>query len=70
MRLVPAGRLAELDRYIGYFQPYATSHDALDEDLDIQVEVRNAAIALQAAVTAQREVKLIKQPDLTEPRPK
>ena len=26
-------RTAEVDRYIGYYEPYATSHDALDRDL-------------------------------------
>ena len=32
MGLIPAGARAELDRYIGYWQPYATSHDELDAD--------------------------------------
>ena len=32
MHLVPVGPLAELDRYIGYWQPYATSHEELDRD--------------------------------------
>ena len=32
MDLVPAGRAAELDRYIGYYKPYATSHEELDHD--------------------------------------
>ena len=32
MHLVPAGVPAELDRYIGYWEPYATSHEALDRD--------------------------------------
>jgi spore maturation protein CgeB len=31
------------DRYIGYYEPYATSHDALDRDQDVQEEVRNVA---------------------------
>lgn len=30
MKLAPAGPTAELDRYIGYWQPYATSHEELD----------------------------------------
>ena len=30
MGLVSAGHAAELDRYVGYFEPYAISHDALD----------------------------------------
>ena len=28
MGLVRAGHAAELDRYVGYYEPYATSHDA------------------------------------------
>ena len=28
--LVSAGHAAELDSYVGYYEPYATSHDALD----------------------------------------
>ena len=44
-RRVPAPSAA-LDRYIGYFEPYATSHDALDRDEALQVEVRNAAASL------------------------
>ena len=28
-------RRATLDRYIGYYEPYATSHDALDRDSDL-----------------------------------
>ena len=35
-----------LDRYIGYYEPYATSHDALDRDDAVQAETRNAALAL------------------------
>ncbi len=43
MELVPAGGDANIDRYIGYYEPYATSHVALDQDEAIQQEVRNAA---------------------------
>jgi len=32
MGLIDAGGRARLDRYIGYWEPYATSHDALDAD--------------------------------------
>ena len=52
--LIPAGPPAELDRYIGYWEPYATSHDALDADTAIQEEVRNAARTLLEAVQASR----------------
>jgi multimeric flavodoxin WrbA len=54
MELRPAGRMAELDRYIGYHEPYATSHDALDQDTAVQEEVRNAARTLLAGVAAHR----------------
>ena len=49
MELSPAGPRAELDRYIGYWKPYATSHDDLDQDEAIQEEVRNAARTLLEA---------------------
>ena len=48
MGLVSAGHAAELDRYVGYYEPYATSHDALDRDRAFQEETRNAARALVA----------------------
>jgi multimeric flavodoxin WrbA len=54
MYLVLAGPLAGVDRYIGYWKPYATSHAALDADQAMQEEVRNAARTLAEAVLAQR----------------
>jgi multimeric flavodoxin WrbA len=54
MELVPAGPRAELDRYIGYWKPYATSHEELDEDRAVQDEVRNAAWTLLEAAKAKR----------------
>jgi multimeric flavodoxin WrbA len=59
MQLESAGAEAELDRYIGYWKPYATSHDALDRDAAIQDEVRNAARTLCDAVKAKREGHMI-----------
>ena len=59
MHLVPAGVPAELDRYIGYWEPYATSHEALDKDEAIQEEVRNAARTLLEAVQARRAGRLV-----------
>ena len=59
MRLESAGAEAELDRYIGYWKPYATSHDALDEDEAVQKEVWNAAKTLCEALKAQREGRLV-----------
>lgn len=55
MQLEPAGHRAEFDRYIGYWKPYATSHDALDADLEMQGEVRQAAMTLAEGVTAKHE---------------
>lgn len=50
---------AELDRYIGYWKPYATSHAELDADEAVQEEVRNAARALLEGVEAVRSGKQI-----------
>jgi multimeric flavodoxin WrbA len=49
MGLHDAGVHARLDRYIGYYEPYATSHATLDADLAVQEEVRNATRALLRA---------------------
>jgi multimeric flavodoxin WrbA len=69
MELIPAG--AMLDRYIGYYEPYATSHDALDRDVALQQEVRNAALALVQAVTLARSGRLARPGEgLHDPRPK
>jgi multimeric flavodoxin WrbA len=71
MGLVGAGHLSQVGRYVGYMEPYATSHDALDKDARLQEETRNAARALVEAVKLMRRGEL-KQPDakLREPRPK
>ena len=71
MELVPAGNAGTLDRYIGYFEPYATSHAALDRDEAVQEEVRNVARSLLNAVVAMRDGRFTR-PDasLQEPRPK
>jgi multimeric flavodoxin WrbA len=71
MGLIDAGSRARLDRYIGYFQPYALSHDVLDADTAVQEEVRNVARAVGGAVRELRAGKLA-APDrsLRDPRPK
>ena len=71
MGLIAAGRAAQVDGYVGYYKPYATSHDDLDREKDFQQEVRNAARSLIHAVRLLRRGAL-KQPDarLREPRPK
>ena len=71
MEMIPAGAKSAVDRYIGYYEPYATSHAALDRDADIQAEVRNAALALCEAVHARRAGKLVTAGRaLEDPRPK
>jgi hypothetical protein len=71
MSLVSAGGMAETDGYIGYMEPYATSHCALDADEEMQEEVRNAARALIRAITLHRAGQF-ERPDigLKEPSPK
>ncbi len=71
MGLIPAGAAATLDRYIGYYEPYFSSHDALDKDKSIQEEARNVARAVVSAVKLLRAGKLA-QPDrkIKSPRPK
>ena len=69
--LIRAGESGALARYVGYFNPYATSHDDLDADTAIQEEVRNAARSLVETVRQIRSGKL-RQPDqsLAAPREK
>lgn len=50
MKLVPAGSLAEHDGYIGYNEPYATSHIAFDQDDAFQKDSVNAALTLIGAL--------------------
>ena len=71
MGFIDAGAQARLDRYIGYYEPYATSHDALDADTAVQEEARNVARAVAKAVVEIRAGRLQKvQPILSRPRPK
>jgi len=71
MDMVPAGGSASLYRYIGYWEPYATSHHALDTDRTIEAEVANAARTLAQAVDAARAGRLIQAgEDLKDPRQK
>ena len=57
MGLIQARRSAVLDAWIGYYRPYATSHDDLDADPDLFVRVRNAALALAEMVAQIRSGK-------------
>ena len=57
MAMIPAGPTAQIDTWIGWYQPYATSHDELDKNKDLFEEVSNAARALAAMVTLVRSGK-------------
>jgi multimeric flavodoxin WrbA len=71
MHLCPAGPSAELDRYIGYWKPYATSHEELDRDEALQEEVRNAAKTLLEGVKLNRAGKFaVAGIELKQPRQK
>jgi multimeric flavodoxin WrbA len=71
MDLVPAAASATIDRYVGYYEPYATSHDALDRDTALFEEVRNVARAVVQSVRLARGGQ-VPRPDssLKDPRPK
>jgi multimeric flavodoxin WrbA len=71
MGLVGSGPTAQLDRFVGYYGPYATSHEELDRDSAFQEEVRNVARSVGTTVQLLRSGKLV-QPDrkLRNPRPK
>jgi hypothetical protein len=70
MSLVPASESAVIDRYIGYYKPYATSHDDLDDEMSIFEETRNAARALINAMTDLRAGSTPADRNITDPRPK
>lgn len=62
MGLTDAGAASRLDRYIGYYEPYYDSHDALDNDEAVQDETRNVARAVVQAVKDTRAGRS-RQPD-------
>jgi multimeric flavodoxin WrbA len=70
MELIQAGRAAAIDRYVGYYEPYATSHEALDEDFAVQEEVRNAARTLANEIALIRVGRREPDAGLRQPRPK
>jgi len=59
MGFIDAGPKARLDRFIGYYESYANSHDTLDKDLAVQEEVRNVARAVAHAVGELRAHRLV-----------
>jgi multimeric flavodoxin WrbA len=70
MKMIQSGAAAVLDRYIGYYEPYATSHEALDRDTSVQDEVRNVAISVARQVRHLRQGHDEPDATLQEPRPK
>lgn len=71
MGLIDAGEAARLDRFIGYYEPYSTSHECLDRDVPVQLEARNVALAVAHAVKELRAGTLGNvQSNLKRPRPK
>lgn len=71
MGLIAAGPSALLDRYIGYYEPYAMSHEILDAEQALFEEVANVARAMMKAIADLRQGRLW-QPDarIKIPRPK
>jgi multimeric flavodoxin WrbA len=71
MHLVPAGANALVDAFVGYYEPYATSHAALDRDDAFKARVQNAAKTLAEAVRAKRDGRMVEAGQaLRDPRPK
>ena len=71
MGLEPAGTHGEVDRYIGYYEPYATSHDVLDEDAEyLFPEIRNAMRTLVERTPQLRSGVAQPGSGLAHPRPK
>jgi multimeric flavodoxin WrbA len=71
MGLIDAGVVSRLDRYVGYYESYAESHEALDRDLAVQQEVRNVAVAVANAVEESRANHLLHpEAGIKNPRPK
>ncbi|WP_186146719.1 flavodoxin family protein [Burkholderia gladioli] len=68
--LVESGAKSRLDRYIGYYEPYATSHAALDRDEALRQETANVAEAVAANVARLRQGHAPPDAELPTPRAK
>lgn len=53
--MVQAGPLAAIDTWIGWYEPYATSHDELDKDQALFTQVEQAALSLANLVGQMRD---------------
>lgn len=69
MGFIDAGSQALLDRYVGYYEPYFSSHETLDRDTGFEQEVRNVARLVAHAVGELRAGRLT-PPALDRPRAK
>lgn len=67
---VDSGAKSHLDRFIGYYKPYATSHAELDSDTALQKEVANVAEAVAANVERLRAGHMPPDATLETPRAK
>ncbi len=65
-----AGAPAQLDRYIGYMQPYATSHADLDDDPDLFAEAKNLARTVAERLRQRFAGAEVPGSRLENPRPK
>ncbi len=71
MGLIDSGSKSKLDRFIGYYETYAKSHEVLDADTNFQEEVCNVALSVAKAVKELRAGKLSNPGNaLNQPRPK
>lgn len=69
--MVPSGAQGAVGTYIGYYRPYATSHDELDATPDVFEQTRNAAHSLVEMVRLIRTGQyLAPDRDLSSPRQK
>lgn len=59
MGLVGAGDQTRLDRFIGYYEPYATSHDTPDADESMQQEAGNVGRQVSLFTHALRRGELV-----------
>lgn len=60
--MIQAGPMAAVDTFIGYYQPYATSHNDLDQDHEIFERVKNSATSVVKLAKLLRSGKY-KKPD-------
>lgn len=71
MGLVDSGSFGQLDRFVGYYESYAESHETLDRDTAFQEEVRNVARAVALTVGDLRAGRVAPPAErLRNPRPK